>query len=191
MVAGTPSSRETKATALPWLPAEQVTTPRRLSSGVSARSRKNAPRILKEPVSCCDSSLSDTGTPAASESGRDSSMGVRRTRPSSARRASRIIAMSSGGMRPLLYFRISDRGSLDVEAQASRNLGADALCEPRRVGGAAARGLDRREHRDRRRRRREDERVLGQRRLGPADRERHDVDGELEREPERALAKRR
>src|SRR5271170_1993475 len=55
--------------------------PSRRSSGVRREMRKNAPRILKDPVSCVDSSFKDTGTSRRRESTGEGSRGVRRMRP--------------------------------------------------------------------------------------------------------------
>ena len=120
-----PSSRATYAIALPWLPAEHVTTPRARSASVRRVIVKKAPRILKEPVSWSDSSLRETGTPAISESRGEASIGVRRTRPSITRRASRtsgIVSAVTASLYP------EDAGDLARTRSARR--GASASVRP-------------------------------------------------------------
>ena len=51
-VAATPNILATVATARPWLPLEQVTTPRDRSSGVRLAMQFKAPLTLKDPVAC-------------------------------------------------------------------------------------------------------------------------------------------
>jgi hypothetical protein len=55
--------------------------PERRSASESFDSLKSAPRILNEPVTCRNSSLSQTGTPAIAERAGENSIGVRRMRP--------------------------------------------------------------------------------------------------------------
>ena len=130
--AGMPSSRATAATALPWLPAEHVTTPRRRSSASRRDITKNAPRILKEPVSCRRLELEgDRERRPSRRAGSDSSIGVRRMRPASARRASRTSAMSR---------TVTTRFASTIRAARAMSLAIapDALGQARRVGGRQA-----------------------------------------------------
>src|SRR5579863_7595153 len=67
-------------------------TPSRRSSGVSFEIRNSAPRILKDPVSCIDSSFIHTGAPTILDNPCENSSGVRRTRPRRNSAASSISA---------------------------------------------------------------------------------------------------
>ena len=78
-IALTPCRLAACATARPWLPVETVTTPRARSAASSAAMRLVAPRILKAPVSCSDSSLSRTSAPVRAESAAEGINGVCRT----------------------------------------------------------------------------------------------------------------
>src|SRR5271156_4893029 len=84
--------------ALPWFPAEQVTMPPRRSASVARERRKNAPRILNEPVICSDSSFNQVGTPSFADSPGDASTGVRRMRGRRNSRASLIRSRLSCGI---------------------------------------------------------------------------------------------
>src|SRR5580765_5962047 len=71
--------------------------PARFSASERSERRKNAPRILKEPVSCRDSSFRRTGAPRIAESAGDSSSGVLRIRPARKARAFSMKARERGG----------------------------------------------------------------------------------------------
>ena len=64
--------------------------PVRRSGADSSFIRTNAPRTLNDPVIWSDSSFSQTGTPAISESLREGSIGVRMTRSLRSSEAARI-----------------------------------------------------------------------------------------------------
>ena len=105
-----PSSRPASATAAAWLPAEQVTTPRARSSGVSSAMRENAPRTLNAPVRWNSSALSQTPSPSDAQL----NTGVRRTWPwmtPAARRTSSIVTGSSA-MPRARYSRSSERATI-------------------------------------------------------------------------------
>ena len=87
IVAATPSARHTSATAIAWLPAEIVVTPRARSSAVMASTRFVAPRSLNEPPRWNSSALISTSCPARADRAGDGSSGVRTTRPASVRAA--------------------------------------------------------------------------------------------------------
>ena len=77
----TPYCAAAHATACAWFPADQVTTPRRRSSSVSAATRFSAPRALNEPVFWKSSAF--RCAPSAAEE----NMGVRWIRPARTPRA--------------------------------------------------------------------------------------------------------
>src|SRR5262245_52138961 len=81
MTRGMSSSCPASAIACAWLPDENVTTPRRASSGVSRESALNAPRNLKAPARCRFSHLKKTCAPARSSTRRDVATGVRWATP--------------------------------------------------------------------------------------------------------------
>src|SRR5438270_5473643 len=77
----TPPRAAAYATACAWFPADQVTTPRARSSGVSAAIRLKTPRTLNEPVFWKSSAF--RCAPSVSEE----KVGVRWTRPAMVARA--------------------------------------------------------------------------------------------------------
>src|SRR5690349_16600730 len=98
--------RSASATASPWFPVDDVTTPRASASGDRERILFNAPRILNEPVRWRFSHLYHAAAPSA----RAGATGVRRSygaRRAAARKiADWSVVMAAVGM-PGRYTRTS------------------------------------------------------------------------------------
>ncbi len=83
-----------QATAAPWLPDDTATTPRDRWSGGISDIRLNAPRNLKAPARCCDSSLPNTVAPVRASRRSECSTGVTTASPAMTAEAARMSSMS-------------------------------------------------------------------------------------------------
>lgn len=90
ITAGAPCAAAAQATPWAWLPEEKASTPRASASGASAETAAQAPRALKEPVTCRHSALTQTRRPARLSSAAAESSGVRCTWPRPRAAAARI-----------------------------------------------------------------------------------------------------
>ena len=141
-VAVQPSIAAASATPCAWLPALAATTPLARSASVSRAILVYAPRILNEPVRCRFSHLRYAGPPTSRLSGRDDSIGVYRTTPSSNAAAASISAtlIKSPTVTDVAPAWSTDSpvSAISASCQAAPELGAGQFCRPPRCADQLA-----------------------------------------------------